>query len=253
MAVVESYYPSNFWLVKLTKLSQYLLGNSKNMSFLLLFSFAPQPAMKFRNCQHKAIALAVLCTSGLATVSSASASSFSYTVTDLGKFPGGSYSDAYGLNDLGEVVGDAELPKASPIGSGSHAFFYDGGALQDLGTLPGDNYSGASAINNDGEIVGTSSPSSGGNHAFLYSDGALQNLGTLPGGSYSIANGINDQGQVVGSGNTAPGANSIYGDNHAVLYGGKGFQDIGTLPKMNSVIKWTALNNMPFYGCQQIS
>ena len=148
--------------------------------------------MKSRNCYQFSLALAVLCGSGLATVKSVSASSFSYTVTDLGKFPGGSYSDAYGLNDSGQVVGSAELPNASPIGSGSHAFSYDGGALQDLGTLPGDNYSGASAINNNGQIVGTSSPSSGGNHAFLYSDGALQNLGTLPGGTYSIANGIND-------------------------------------------------------------
>ena len=148
--------------------------------------------MKFRNFCQNSLALAVLCTSALATAGQTNASSFSYTVTDLGKFPGGSYSDAYGLNDLGEVVGDAELPKASPIGSGSHAFNYNGGALQDLGTLPGDNYSGASAINNNGQIVGTSSPSSGGNHAFLYSDGVMQNLGTLPGGTYSIANSIND-------------------------------------------------------------
>jgi len=196
---------------------------------LFLIPFYQKTAMKLRNCYQLSLAIAVFCGSGLATARSANASSFSYTVQDLGTFSGGTYSSGYALNNNGQVVGDADVPNASSFGSGSHAFLYSDGSLQDLGTLPGDNYSGASGINNNGQIVGTSSNSSGSNHAFLFSDGSLQSLGTLAGGTYSIASGINDQGQVIGSANTGPSGSSIYGDKHAFISSSGSLRDLGTL------------------------
>ena len=82
--------------------------------------------MKFRNCCQLSLFLCVL---GVATPWSADASTVSYNVTDLGKFPGGSYSSGYGINDNGQGVGGAEVPNASSIGAGSHAFLYSGAML----------------------------------------------------------------------------------------------------------------------------
>ncbi|MGA2032058.1 MAG: hypothetical protein ABSG68_07380 [Thermoguttaceae bacterium] len=58
--------------------------------------------------------------------------SFLYTVTDLGTF-GGTISYAEGINDSGQVVGEAQTSDYGPY----HAFLYSGGSMQDLGTLGG--------------------------------------------------------------------------------------------------------------------
>ena len=129
--------------------------------------------------------------------------------TDIG--PGGSaLSFAYGLNDSGQVVGQAEFgPSAAP-----HAFLYDKGALNDLGTLGG-GVSLAVVINNRGQIAGVSdvalppadAASSGIpyataygyslSHLFLYAQGKMSDLGTLGNGlMYPL--GINDAGEIVG-------------------------------------------------------
>src|SRR5207253_2421014 len=47
----------------------------------------------------------------------------SYTAVQIG----GLYTTAYGLNDAGQVVGQA----------GNHAFLWQNGVMTDLGTLPG--------------------------------------------------------------------------------------------------------------------
>ena len=78
------------------------------------------------------------------------------SVIDLGTF-GGSQSWAYGLNNLGQVVGWADLPSGI-----YHAFLWgdlngngggDPGEMQDLGTLGG-QFSSAYGINDSGVIVG---------------------------------------------------------------------------------------------------
>ena len=75
-------------------------------------------------------------------------------MTDLGTL-GGSYSNAFGINDAGQVVGAANTPNIGP----QHAFLYSTGVMIDLNSLlpasSGWVLDSANAINNSGQIVGT--------------------------------------------------------------------------------------------------
>jgi probable HAF family extracellular repeat protein len=138
------------------------------------------------------------------------------TMVDLGTFPGGVSSHGYGINALGQVVGDAG---GSPFGGD---FIYSGvpgsgGMMYNLGTLGG-NTGLAFAVNASGQVTGWSGTQIGGPfHAFLYSGvpgagGAMVDLGTLGGSSEGTA--INDNGQVAGDSVTSGGA------LHAFLFSG---------------------------------
>ena len=122
--------------------------------------------------------------------------------TDLGTL-GGPESHAYAINNNNQIAGYSTLPVTYIDNYGNpyvveetHAFLYDGSAMNDLGKLSGVTYSYASGINNIGQVVGWS-----GGNAFLYSGGVMTDLGTLtgPDGGYSHAYGINDGGDVVGA------------------------------------------------------
>jgi probable HAF family extracellular repeat protein len=117
---------------------------------------------------------------------------------------GGDYSRAYGINDRGDVVGKADLPRsyfASTLhgySRSTHAFFWSQGQMIDLQTLGGDN-SLAYAINNHDQIVGYSETAAGDVHACLWQNGQAADLGTLGSGSHSEALAVNDRGLAVGS------------------------------------------------------
>jgi probable HAF family extracellular repeat protein len=108
---------------------------------------------------------------------------------DLGTL-GGSQADAYDINGVGQVVGDAQ------DSSGSwHGFLYSSGLMLTLGG----SGSSARSINDSGEIVGSSN-----GRAVIFQGGTAIDLNTLiPAGSPWVlgdANAINNAGQIVGTG-----------------------------------------------------
>jgi probable HAF family extracellular repeat protein len=146
------------------------------------------------------------------------------SMKDLGTL-GGNNSWAYGINDVGQVVGKSDiLPITNP--AHTHAFIYSGSSMTDLGTLGGTN-SEAWGINNSGQVVGWSENASSIMRAFLYSGGIMIDLGTLNGGTSSRAYAINYAGQVTG---VADDANTTHtGALHTFLYSGGEMTDIGNL------------------------
>ena len=139
-------------------------------------------------------------------------------ITPLGTL-GGGYSAGFGINDLGQVVGESDLPGNLSI----HAFRTDAaGVMRDLGTLGG-SQSIAYQINNRGQAVGRArTAGDAAYHAFLADvDGTMTDLGTL-GGTYSAALGINEAGLIVGDVYT-PGANLAF------LYRDGAMIDLNTL------------------------
>ena len=83
------------------------------------------------------------------------------TMQELGTL-GGNDSVAYGMNDVGQVVGNAYLASGS-----SHAFLWQNGSMIDLGAVGGMS-SFAYAINNSGVIAGYADFRSTGTHAVLW-------------------------------------------------------------------------------------
>lgn len=121
-----------------------------------------------------------------------------YAIIDLGVLPGDLSSAAYGVNDLGQVVGISQS-----AGGATHGFLYTGGSMTDIGSLGGDTY--ANAINAGGNIAGSSFNTTAGTfRAFRTGAGGgidvASDLGTFPsaGSLDSFAYGINAAGQTVG-------------------------------------------------------
>lgn len=174
-----------------------------------------------------------------------------YRITELGTL-GGSSAMAYGLNNLGQVVGTSAIAQA-PV---NHAFLWEAGRMIDLNIPAGDIAIGGIAYGIDDGAHVTGVYSYAGNHqvTFLYVGGSaavlstapfggrsainnagqvvgvtLSDLGTL-GGDGSTAYAINDSGEIAGSAYLA--GNSA---GHAFLYSGAGLTDLGTLGGMSSV------------------
>jgi probable HAF family extracellular repeat protein len=144
-----------------------------------------------------------------------------YRITDLGTL-GGGYSEAFHINERGQVVGiSATAP--GEYDYLYHAFLWEKGVMTDLGIDEPELQ--VSGINEQGQVVGgfeyedlPGSPA----YAFLWQDGELTDLGTL-GGIRSSAYAINQRGQIVGESHTA------FGECHAFLWEKDAMTDLGTL------------------------
>jgi probable HAF family extracellular repeat protein len=139
---------------------------------------------------YAAITLATL------TVSTAHAVVPEYSILDLGT-PGGNRSEAFGVNNAGQVVGWGKTS------TGANRAFRTApnspiNPVADLVPLhAGGSANFAYGINDAGTVAGDGSSSSG-DRAFRYSPaGTLTTLGTL-GGGWSYGNAVNSRGDVVG-------------------------------------------------------
>jgi probable HAF family extracellular repeat protein len=169
--------------------------------------------------------------------------------TDLGTL-GGRFSGAYGINDHGQIVGEAQTASGS-----FHAFLWENGQMTDLGLL-----GRAVEINNRGQVIGSVSLESS-VAAFLWQHGSVRlmpqtdedwawvsdiNNREWVVGSYgafaalwrgralrmdilgpdALATGINDHGQIVGGRSTPSGDRGFLWQNgHMVDLSSRGGPD----------------------------
>jgi probable HAF family extracellular repeat protein len=144
------------------------------------------------------------------------------------------YSEAFGINDFGHVVGNGA------IGTLTHGFLWRNGQMIDLGALSGQVVSEARAINNNGLIVGKSNfypvtwryevanPSS---------TPSIRQL-PIPTGFFAAQpSAVNDPGDVVGH------AGSPNIDAHAVLWRNGQAIDLGIWPGGHYSVA-TGINNL---------
>ena len=132
-------------------------------------------------------------------------------VIDLGVLPSEEYvfvgSEAFGLNDKGQVVGVSWTLPNGVNPAIKHAFLWEESTgMTDLGTLGG-NESWATSINENGDIVGTSftvGSDLDSQVGFLWQDGiGMQDLSTLAGINVGSAEGIADNGYIADAGSGA--------------------------------------------------
>jgi probable HAF family extracellular repeat protein len=153
----------------------------------------------------------------------------SYTITDLGTL-GGPSSEAIGLNNNGQVVGEWQTGRTAADGVPiTHGFIWDSAhGMRDLGALGGDQSSVAVAINDAGRVAGTSStapvkvrlPGGMRDVSYVVTDHAVTWGSTLKaqGLGDGSAYGINGAGEVVGT-----------SGGHATLWSGGVATNLGTL------------------------
>ena len=168
-------------------------------------------------------------------------------MTDL--TPGTNDSKAYGINNLGKVVGETQIPDFQQFGNPNRAFVYSNGTLTTL-SAPTGKGSVAYGINDSSQTVGNYTTNFdfmvtndfGTNTAFLYDNGVTNNLSAVGGlgtlRAYTAV-AINNQEQVTGY-----AVNSSNTIRHAYLYSGGGMTDLGTLDSVRTNTEGLALNNL---------
>ena len=163
----------------------------------------------------------------------------------LQPLPGDSVSMAFGINDLGEVVGtsgrcgNTVLPG---FAAGPHAVRWGlDGSVRDLGNFGGTSNpdmlgvgTNACSINNQGQIAGQAVLK--GNqvfHPFLWTEGTgMQDLGVLKGDLVGAALSMNNRGQIVGASVSAPGPAT--GDPRAFFWEGNVMYDLNDLVQLDA-------------------
>ena len=166
---------------------------------------------------------------------------------------GGPNSTAFGVNERGQAVGQAETSANNSedfCGFNAYGFLsstaclpflWQGGVMTRLPTLGGDN-GFANMINNRGEVAGIAEtdaidPIPGCPvHRFepvIWENGVIHELHPYPGDSDGVAAWINDNGEVAGASGTCgsfnPGSGLYLVENHAVVWQNGKPIDLGNL------------------------
>jgi probable HAF family extracellular repeat protein len=120
--------------------------------------------------------------------------------------PGATATYAYGINNAGQIVGEATANPNNEVG-----WEYSAGAFTAIGVV-GDQDNGARGINNLGEVVGSDSPVRSTPRYGLVDINGTDTQINLPPGVSSGANGVNDAGVVVGQSylHTVGGVTPVY-------------------------------------------
>jgi probable HAF family extracellular repeat protein len=145
-----------------------------------------------------------------------------FTLMNLGQ-PDWNYSEAHGLNNLDNAVGEFATTNAFTT---THAFFFVNGAMTDLGFADGTEV--AYAVNDSNVVVGQAGFMLV--HGFVYSTGVTTDLPPLGGAglaAYGGAFAINRAGLIVGESTTSLLPNSAI---HATLWNGATVNNLGVLP-----------------------
>jgi probable HAF family extracellular repeat protein len=165
---------------------------------------------------------------------------------------GGPNNAAFGVNDFGQTVGQAETSVADAedfCGFNAYGFpsstaclpFLWRGVMTKLPTLGGEN-GFANQINDRGEIAGIAETSATDPtpgcpvHQFapvVWENGAIHELPVLPGDSDGVAAAINEKGEVAGASGTCtpfnPNSGLYLAENHAVVWKDGKAIDLGNL------------------------
>lgn len=120
--------------------------------------------------------------------------------------PGGVIAEAFGINNLGQVVGRVficDFVNGNCVNGRTRAFVFDRGAHALLGTLGGRD-SRAHGINDSGQVTGYSDAAAPSPqvpeeaHAFIFQNGVFEDIGARSNTISTIATSINASGQVAG-------------------------------------------------------
>ena len=148
-------------------------------------------------------------------------------IGDLGVYE---FAHAIGINDAGQVVGNAEVADpGDPLGHSIHGFFWQNGTMTDLPPLGGDAESRAVAINELGDVLVASLDAIdfAKDRYYVWSAGRVEIVGRLsayPGGPAGFATSMNTSRQIVGS------AIGRDGQERAFLWERGSFTDLGLAP-----------------------
>ncbi len=154
-----------------------------------------------------------------ALLAAGAASAQTYSVTDLGTYPGANYTTALGINQSGQITGWSGSSTAEIGAIPGSAFLYSDGKLVNIGAAFNKGSIGTGIVGNDRKgahpddegkrkvrVAGYGNDAQGVTHAFLYQDHFLRILGFLPGGTTSMAFALNDSGEVAGAADNDQGA-----------------------------------------------